>query len=125
MGNEKCRHFDDDHIRCGNNADCTFIEGEDADCEYTPTTTTSEPWMGAKPEGARRKRAKSSSRHQEAVLFGDGQSVIAETMQSTVSLSTVLLFVMAAFAAHQLYRWWSSRNGGNSGYTKLDEPRCY
>jgi len=118
--NEKCRQFDEDRTRCDKNADCTFNEGEDADCEYTATTTTSEPWMGAKPEGARRKKAKSSSRHQEAMMFGDGQSVIAETMQYTVSLSTVLLLAVAAFAAHQIYRWCSARN---SGFTKMNKSQ--
>jgi len=127
--NEKCRQFDEDRTRCDKNADCTFNEGEDADCEYTATTTTSEPWMGAKPEGARRKKAKSSSRHQEAMMFGDGQSVIAETMQYTVSLSTVLLLAVAAFAAHQIYRWCSARNSGftkmNKSQTASNEQRYY
>merc|ERR1712087_660045 len=41
---------------CERSGKCEFREGADADCEFVPTTTTSEPWLGAKDE---------------AVLFGE------------------------------------------------------
>merc|ERR1719463_49939 len=111
--NEMCNGKTDSES-CGRSGKCQWREGEDADCELT---TTSEPWMGAKP--AAKARSKSVAHHQqEAMLFG-GESVIAETMQTTVTLSTVLLCVMAAFATYQLYRWWAAR-ASKLEYTPLD-----
>ena len=50
-------------------------------------------------------------------MFG-AEGAISETMQSTVSLSTVLMFVVAAFVAFQMFKWWSTRKAGSS-HTKL------
>jgi len=97
---------------CERSGKCEFRAGED-DCSWP--TTTSEPWLGAKV-GAKQRRGKAASHKQESVLFG-GEGVISETMQSTISLSTLMMFVVAAFAAFQLFKWWSARKIG--GYTKL------
>merc|ERR1712087_1007068 len=40
--NAMCAAFDDDADKCDARGQCEFREGEDADCTYTPTTTTSE-----------------------------------------------------------------------------------
>merc|ERR1712087_1080221 len=108
---------------CERSGKCEFRVGED-DCSWP--TTTSEPWLGAKdasnydlpvnPYARNSKQRRSNNRKQESVLFG-GEGVISETMQSTVSLSTLMMFVVAAFAAFQLFKWWSARKA--AGYTKL------
>merc|ERR1711902_440676 len=36
--------------QCERSGKCEFREGEDADCEFVPTTTSMEPWLGAKDE---------------------------------------------------------------------------
>jgi len=108
---------------CERSGKCAFRAGED-DCAWP--TTTSEPWLGAKGEAdyklpvnpyARSSKQRRAEDHkQESVLFG-GQGAIAETMQSTVSLSTLLMMVAAAFAAFQLYRCIALRKA--AGYSKL------
>jgi len=95
-----------DRARC-EDMGCSFLETEDpSDCEMTTThtpTTTSEPWLGAKDE---------------AVLFAQ-ESLVGDALNTQVSLSTLLLALVAAFAALQVYRWWSS---SRNGYTKLTTP---
>merc|ERR1712087_770049 len=89
--------------QCERSGKCEFREGKDADCSFVQTTTTSEPWLGAKDE---------------AVLFAEQGTVLSEAMNTQISLSTLLLLAAVALAAQQLYKWcYSSR----SGYTKLDE----
>merc|ERR1719471_1010831 len=89
--------------QCERSGKCEFREGADADCEFVPTTTTSEPWLGAKDE---------------TLLFGEQGAVLSEAMNTTVSLSTILLLAVVALAAQQLYKWW---NASRDGYTKLTE----
>merc|ERR1712172_381821 len=81
---------------CERSGKCEFRVDED-DCSWP--TTTSEPWLGAKAS-AKQRRGKSASHKQESVLFG-GEGIISETMQSTISLSTLMMFVVAAFDAFQ------------------------
>ena len=70
-----------------------------------------------------KKQRSSSNRHAEQVLFGADSaaegvsSMLSQQMQATVSLSTLLLLVVAAFAARQFYRCWAS----NDGYVKLQQ----
>merc|ERR1711972_170551 len=92
--------------QCERSGKCEFRSGEYADCELP--TTTSEPWLGAKDE---------------AVLFAaNGESsVLSEAMNTTVSLSTLLLLAVAALFAQQLYKWYSA-HANRAGYTKLTEP---
>ena len=47
----------------------------------------------------------------EAVLFAaNGESsVVSEALNTQVSLSTMLLLAVVAFAAHQLYRWYANK----------------
>merc|ERR1712087_991898 len=85
------------------------------DCSWP--TTTSEPWMGAKPasdeqgllpkpkpkDAQLKPKPKNAADKQEALLFG-GETVVAEAMSTQVSLSTLLLLAMAAFAMYQLYQ---------------------
>merc|ERR1711971_1284471 len=98
---------------CERSGKCEFRADED-DCSWP--TTTSEPWLCAKM-GAKQRRGKSAASHkQESVLFG-GEGVISETMQTTISLSTLMMFVIATFTAFQLFKWWSARKVGE--YTKL------
>merc|ERR1719208_368236 len=91
--------------QCERSGKCEFREGADADCEFVPTTTTSEPWLGAKDE---------------AVPFGEQGAVLSEAMNTQVSLSTILLLAVVALAAQQLYKWWSASRA-SAGYTKLAE----
>jgi len=115
--NEMCGDLEG-RDQCERSGKCEFRAGEDADCDL-PTTTSSE-WLEAKDEdyslpynpykqSKSKKSRKGANRHQEeAMLFG-GDNVVGQAMQYEVSLSTVLLMVIAAFAVYQVYRWVSSR----------------
>ena len=72
--------------QCERSGKCEFREGADADCEFVPTTTTSEPWLGAKDE---------------AVLFavnGEESSVLSEAMNTQNGLSSLRQEPMNALA---------------------------
>ena len=101
---------------CERSTKCEFRSGEDAECDL-PTTTESE-WLKAKDEDyslpynpykqSKSKKSRKGRHQEEAMLFG-GDNVVGQAMQYEVSLSTVLLMVIAAFAVYQVYRWVSSR----------------
>jgi len=104
---------------CERSGKCVFKSGEDADCELP--TTTSEPWLGAQEEDYQlpynpykqsksKKSSRKGHRQEEAMLFG-GQNVVGEAMNYQVSLSSVLLLVIAAFAVYQVYRWFANSKG--------------
>merc|ERR1712060_828629 len=96
--NEKCVGLEDQNS-CERKSCSWLITDEPEDCVVT--TTTSEPWLGAKgesqytlpvnPYARSSKQRRAEDHRQESVLFGQG--AIAETMQSTVSLSPVLMMV--------------------------------
>jgi len=93
---------------------------EPADC--TLPTTTSTPWLGEQAEAdyalpynpykqsQMRKQSKNSHRQEQAMMFGaDTESVVGQAMQYQVSLSSVLLMAVAAFALYQTYAWMAAR----------------
>merc|ERR1712013_93543 len=106
---------------CDRMSKCMWEDGEDADCSWP--TTTEEPWFGAKPMSKQSKKQRSSNHHSEQVLYGaDSEgagvaSTMAQQMQTTVSLSTVLLLLVVVFAVRYLYQCWRD----NDGYEKLEE----
>merc|ERR1711994_122130 len=109
--------------QCERSGKCEFIvTDDDEECQYD--TTTSSPWLNAKSEtnsySSRRSSSSRRGRNNNQMLFGgaDGESVVANAMQTQVSLSTVLLFVLAAFALHQAYACVANRR--NSGYKHLE-----
>jgi len=117
---------------CERSGKCEFIAThDDSDCELD--TTTSEPWLGAKSESmTHRKRAKGANaqhQQQQAMLFGgagaDSNSVVTQAMQTQVSLSSVLLFVLAAFALQQTYKCFASHNAHHKQVTSLDASAGY
>merc|ERR1719495_1730216 len=117
--NDKCSRATE-RTRC-EDMGCSFLVTDDPDdCIMTTTTTTSEPWLEAKDEGyalpfnpykQAKKSARKNANHrqEEAMLFG-GDSVVGQAMQYQVSLSSVLMMVIAAFAVYQVYRWMSAHN---------------
>jgi len=114
--------------QCERSSKCEFVATADyADCEYD--TTTSEPWLGAKSELSSKhpKRAKGANaqHQQEAMLFGGvgAESAVARAMHTQISLSSVLLFVLAAFALHQTYRCFASRRDGD--YKQIGDVEAY
>ena len=118
---EKCAEKEG-REECERMEKCEFRSGE-TDCSW-PTTTES-PWMNAKPEKdgfspkpnpKDAKKAKEAGKS-EALLFGE-TGVVAEAINTSISLSTVLLLAVAAFAVYKISIWASHRNGG---YTKLEE----
>merc|ERR1719320_1324241 len=177
--NEMCAAFDEDPDKCDMRSQCVFRSGADADCTFTPTTTTeevgcckgvtrksadmcfekvgreqchrsgkcefivtdddedckydtttSEPWLNAKAEAKHaahaakgKKRAKGAAHAQQAMMFGgaEGESAVEQAMQYQVSLSTLLLFVVAALALHQAYKCVANRNGG---YKEINAQRA-
>jgi len=100
---------------CERSVKCEFREGKDADC--------SGPWLGAYDLSVNSykrssKQRRTADRKQESVLSDYGEEgFVADSMHSTVSLSTLMLFVVATFAAFQLFKWWSARTA--NGYAKL------
>jgi len=115
---DKCSQKDTQES-CDRMSKCMWEAGEDADCSWP--TTTEAPWMGSKPMSKMSKKQR-SSHHSDQVLYGaDAQGVgsaVAEQMQATVSLSTLLLLIVIAVAVRQLYCCWTSNN---NGYAKLEE----
>merc|ERR1719320_487678 len=118
--NERCLKLNTKgEQKCLDDGFCAWLVTDDpSDCEMT---TTSEPWMGEKAEhqlpfnpykASRKNSALSSAmakkgRHQEeAMLFGASSSTgtITLAMDYQVSLSSVLLLVIAAVAVLQIYR---------------------
>merc|ERR1712013_324999 len=109
--------------QCERSGKCEFVVTDDyADCEFT--TTTSEPWLNAKHSArAKGKKRAKGANAQQSVLFGGeaaSMSAVAEAMQYQVSLSTVLLFVVAALALYQAYQFVVKRN---DGYKNIDAVR--
>merc|ERR1719420_1382678 len=102
--------------QCERSSKCEFVATDYySDCD----TTTSEPWLEAKDEeyalpfnpykqAKKSARKGASHRQEEAMLFG-GDNVVGQAMQYQVSLSSVLMMVIAAFAVYQVYRWMSAR----------------
>merc|ERR1719420_2727987 len=119
--------------QCERSDKCEFRAGE-TDCSFP--TTTEEPWLGAKPDAdekgllpkpkpqpkdALKPKPKNAENKHEALLFG-GETVVGEAMNTQVSLSTVLLLVLAAFALHQMYQRCATRKNG-SEYTPIGSRR--
>merc|ERR1712087_265013 len=101
--NEKCA-LKETAESCNRMSKCLWNAGEDADCAWP--TTTSEPWLGAKV--LRSRKGGSPQRRAEQKMATSLN--IGEQMQSTtVSLSTLLFVVIAAFAVYQLYQWRAAK----------------
>merc|ERR1719244_1393947 len=109
-----------DRTSCDRSTKCEWRAGEDADCTFVPTTTTSEPWLEAKDEGyalpfnpykqAKKSARKNANHRQEEAMLFDGDSVVGQAMQYQVSLSSVLMMAIAAYAVYQVYRWMGAHN---------------
>merc|ERR1740123_193437 len=112
---------------CERSGKCEFIVTDDVeDCEYD--TTTSEPWLNAKSESkysrsSSNKRGRNSNR-QESMLFG-GESTVGAAMQTQVSLSTVLVFAVAALVVYQAYKCLAGRNGGYKQIGAVDASAAF
>merc|ERR1712087_600996 len=126
--------------QCERSGKCEFrpdeSDDEPADCSLP--TTTSEPWLGAQADEAAdyalpynpykqqqqqksRKSSKNSHRQEEAMMFGaDGNGVVGQAMQYQVSLSSVLLMLVAAFALYHTYAWMTNRSRKN--YAAVQSP---
>merc|ERR1719491_2151158 len=125
---EMCLSNEDDKSGCERSGKCEWREDpsptEDAVCDLP--TTTSTPWLGAQDEvveadytlpynpykqSQQQSRKKNSHRQEEAMMFGGAGSdtVVGQAMQYQVSLSSVVLMLVAAFALYQTYAWMSAR----------------
>merc|ERR1712013_288510 len=121
-GREQCERMDK----------CEFRKGE-TDCSWP--TTTSEPWLGAKPdaEGLLPKpkpkdaqlkpKPKNAADKSEALLFG-GETAVGQAMNTKVSLSSVLLLVLATFAVYQLYQRCATADN-KIEYTPIGQTSTY
>merc|ERR1712129_606793 len=91
------------------------------ECEYE--TTTSEPWLNAQQESRANKYSqrshsgKRSGKKSNSVLFA-GETTVGQVMQTQVSLSTLLMFVVAAIALYRAYSCVAQRNVG--GYKQIN-----
>jgi len=117
-----CLEKEDDKEGCERSGKCVFREN-DYDCDLP--TTTSTPWLGAQDEvveadytlpynpykqSQQQSRKKNNHRQEEAMMFGAGSdTVVGQAMQYQVSLSSVVLMLVAAFALYQTYAWMSAR----------------
>jgi len=113
------------HEMCDRSGKCEFIVTDDeSECEWD--TTTSEPWLNAQESESKYSRSYSgrsskSNSAQQSMLFGGGESTtttVGQAMQTQVSLSAVLMFVVAAFALYQAFQCVAKRNGG--GYKQIN-----
>jgi len=105
--NDKCARATD-RARC-ESMDCSFLVTDDShDCEMT--TTTSEPWLGAK---------------HEAMLFGEQGAALREAMDTQVSLSTLMMFAVVALAAQQLYKRWAASHEGDTKLTEAPQRTAH
>jgi len=110
----------DGREQCERSGKCSFVVTDDyADCDFP--TTTSEPWLNAKHSAKGKKRAKGANA-QQSMLFGGEASSVAEAMQYQVSLSTVLAFVVAAFALNWAYQCFVAKR--NDGFKNIDAVRA-
>jgi len=117
---------------CERSGKCEFRVLEE-DCSWP--TTTSEPWLGAQAEAdyalpynpykqqqmRKQSSKKDSHRQEEAMMFGDN-GVVGQAMQYQVSLSSVLLMLVAAFALYQAYAWMANRSRKNKDYAAVQSP---
>jgi hypothetical protein len=125
--NEMCADKDEQDS-CERSGKCEWRadESDDEPADCTLPTTTSSPWLGEQAEAdytlpynpykqsqqksMSRKSSKNSHRQEEAMMFGaDTDSVVGQAMQYQVSLSSVLLMLVAAVALYQTYAWISAR----------------
>jgi len=111
--NEQCMDFvgREECERAGKK-NCEFHA--DNDCSWL--TKKSDYDLPVNPYKRSSKKRRAANHKQEKVLFG-AQGVVAETMETTVSLSTLLVMAVAAFAAFHLYKWRSAKK--QEGYTEL------
>merc|ERR1712087_678179 len=128
--------------QCERSGKCEFrpdeSDDEPADCSLP--TTTSEPWLGAQAEAedyalpynpykqqqqqkSRKSNKNSHRQEQEAMMFGaDANGVVGQAMQYQVSLSSVLLMLVAAFALYHTYAWMANRSRKNKDYAAVQSP---
>jgi hypothetical protein len=87
---------------------------EDVDCTILwPTEGPADSWWTTAEPAAR-----------QNMLFGFGtESLIGQTMDSQVSLSTVVLLLLAAFAVYKTYQWRYSgkQQVDKDGYQQLND----
>jgi len=99
--------------KCEDKGCSWLITEEPKDCEMT---TTESAWMGEKApmrKASMHEKNLKKGRRQESMLFGTGGSstgTLAEAMDYEISLSSLLLLVIAALAVHQIYRCYANRN---------------
>merc|ERR1719361_1540071 len=126
--------------QCERSGKCEFrpdeSDDEPADCSLP--TTTSEPWLGAQAEAedyalpynpykqqqqqkSRKSNKNSHRQEQEAMMFGEGNGVVGQAMQYQVSLSSVLLMLVAAFALYHTYAWMTGARK-NKDYAAVQSP---
>ena len=99
----------DDQVTCDRKNKCKWMETDDpSDCAMT---TTSSAWMAEKPEEEvvnqkKNKKAQAfKADNAETMLFGE-RIAVGEAQEGTVSLSTVFVLMMAAFALQYAFKWW-------------------
>jgi len=102
----------EDQVTCDRKNKCNWVETEDpTDCAMTSSTsTTSSAWMAEKPEEEVSSQHKTKGQafkkdNAETMLFGE-RIVVGEAHEGTVSLSTVFVLMMAAFALQYAVKWW-------------------
>jgi len=124
---EMCLEKEDDKEGCERSGKCEWRKDisptEDAVCDLP--TTTSTPWLGAKAAAQQQSRKKNNHRQEEAMMFGGAGSdtVVGQAMQYQVSLSSVVLMLVAAFALYQTYAWMSARK--NKDYAAVQNQNQY
>merc|ERR1712241_1127536 len=129
MGNTPMCNEKKGREACERSGKCEFRVLEE-DCSWP--TTTSEPWLGAQADAEadyalpynpykQQKSRKKDSHRQEQEMFGEGNGVVGQAMQYQVSLSSVLLMLVAAFAVYQAYAWMANRRK-NKDYAAVQSP---
>merc|ERR1712013_895164 len=96
-----------DEMGCARKGCEWIVTDEPDDCIITTTTTTT---------------TTTTANAQQSMLFGGEASSVAEAMQYQVSLSTVLAFVVAAFALNWAYQCFVAKR--NDGFKNIDAVRA-
>jgi len=111
-----------------NEQDClTPVDGYGVNrCSWTPTAEDVDCTILWPTEGPADSWWTTAEPAQQNLLFGmNAQSIVGQTMNSQVSLSTAVLLLFAAFAIYKLYQWRSSAGKKNlDGYEELNDNDC-
>jgi hypothetical protein len=103
----------------------TPIDGEGVNrCSWTPTAEDVDCTILWPTEGPADSWWTTAEPARQDLLFGFGaESMMGQAVNSEVSLSTVLLMLIAAFAMYKVYQWKFASTKKYEGYEPLSDAK--